>query len=101
MDMSNGSGHKHHKMAKNQKGRVGGLNLDTILIIKLPDHIVLRVLSRSQFKAIVILTLPCIGSIVRGPFSSLSDDLISVLGLIWLTSTGCLWFYTNGKKMAF
>lgn len=53
---------------------MGGLNFDTILIIKLPDHMVFGVFSRSLFMAIVILMLPCIGSIVRGPFSSLPDD---------------------------
>lgn len=43
-----------------------GLDSGEILVIKLPDSKVLRIISRSVFLALVILTLPCIGSILRG-----------------------------------
>ncbi|KAJ9174934.1 hypothetical protein P3X46_013528 [Hevea brasiliensis] len=42
-----------------------GLDSDTLLVTKLPDSQVLRVVSRSVFLAVFILTLPCIGSILK------------------------------------
>ncbi|WCJ18827.1 hypothetical protein M5689_001150 [Euphorbia peplus] len=51
-------------------------NMDTLLVIKLPDSWVLRVLSRSLFLTMVILTLPCIGSVLRR-FSQSPDFNIS------------------------
>ncbi|CAI9770278.1 unnamed protein product [Fraxinus pennsylvanica] len=42
-----------------------GLNSDTLLIIKFPDSRVLRILSRSFFLAMVLLTLFSLGSIMR------------------------------------
>ncbi|OAY39520.1 uncharacterized protein LOC110624271 [Manihot esculenta] len=42
-----------------------GLNSDTLLVIKLPDSQILRIVSRSVFLAVFLLTLPCIGSILK------------------------------------
>ncbi|XP_057810258.1 uncharacterized protein LOC131024736 [Salvia miltiorrhiza] len=41
-----------------------GLNSDAIFVIKLPDSRSLRVVSRSLFLAVVLLSLPSIGSII-------------------------------------
>ncbi|KAL3843785.1 hypothetical protein ACJIZ3_001188 [Penstemon smallii] len=45
---------------------VNGLNSHTLLIIKLPDSRVLRIMSRSLFIAMFILALPSLGSIMSG-----------------------------------
>ncbi|XP_061993392.1 uncharacterized protein LOC133711255 [Rosa rugosa] len=42
-----------------------GLDSGEILVIKLPDVKVLRIICRSVFLALVMLTLPCIGSIFK------------------------------------
>lgn len=47
----------------NSGGR--GLNSHTLLVIKLPDSRVLQIVSRSLFLAIILLTLPSIGSVLR------------------------------------
>ncbi|KAJ6691110.1 hypothetical protein OIU74_015742 [Salix koriyanagi] len=47
-----------------QNGGIG-LNSDTILVLKLPDSRVMRVVSRSLFFVMIILTLPFIGAIFR------------------------------------
>ncbi|KAB5515999.1 hypothetical protein DKX38_026647 [Salix brachista] len=47
-----------------QSGGIG-LNSDTILVLKLPDSRVMRVVSRSLFFVMIILTLPFIGAILR------------------------------------
>ncbi|KAF2294177.1 hypothetical protein GH714_008016 [Hevea brasiliensis] len=52
-----------------------GLDSDTLLVIKLPDSQVLRVVSRSVFLAVFILTLPCIGSILKGLSSTSNYSL--------------------------
>ncbi|KAH7575565.1 hypothetical protein ACOSP7_004710 [Xanthoceras sorbifolium] len=44
------------------------LNHHTVLVIKLPDSKVLQIISRSLFLAMVILSLPYIGSIFKGTF---------------------------------
>ncbi|XP_073120317.1 uncharacterized protein [Henckelia pumila] len=41
------------------------LNSPTILVIRLPESRVLRIMSRSMFVAMVILTLPTLGSMIR------------------------------------
>ncbi|XP_073030605.1 uncharacterized protein [Primulina eburnea] len=42
-----------------------GLNSPTILVIRLPESRVLRIMSRSMFVAMVILALPTLGSMIR------------------------------------
>ncbi|CAI9104103.1 OLC1v1002716C1 [Oldenlandia corymbosa var. corymbosa] len=55
-----------------------GLHSNTLLVIKLPDSRVLQIISRSLFLAIILLTLPSIGSILRGSLSpGLDSDLDS------------------------
>lgn len=50
----------------NELNGVGiGLNSDTLLIIKLPDSRALRIMSRSLFLAMVLLTLPSLFSMMR------------------------------------
>ncbi|CAK9178150.1 unnamed protein product [Ilex paraguariensis] len=56
------------------KGVGIGLNSATLLIIKVPDSRFLRLMSRSLFLAIVILTLPSIMSIIRGSSSAFYDS---------------------------
>lgn len=51
-----------------------GLNHDSVLVIKLPDSKVLRVISRSVFMAMVILSLPYIGYFFNGPFRDVVYD---------------------------
>ncbi|KAL2460400.1 methyltransferase [Abeliophyllum distichum] len=67
----------------NELNAVGmGLNSDTLLIIKLPDARVLRIMSRSFFLAMVLLTLPSLGSILRASSVALyeSDTVSDVNG---------------------
>jgi hypothetical protein len=54
-----------NKMKHMRSGRMGS-NSNTLLVIQLPHSRVLSVLSRSVFLVLVILTLPCIVSILRG-----------------------------------
>ncbi|GFY89437.1 hypothetical protein Acr_06g0013770 [Actinidia rufa] len=61
--------------ARSSKNETIGLNSDTLLIIKLPSSQALRVLSRSVFLAMLILALPCIGSILKGPTSSIYEEI--------------------------
>ncbi|PIN17691.1 hypothetical protein CDL12_09654 [Handroanthus impetiginosus] len=49
-----------------------GLNSQTLLIIKLPDSWVLRVMSRSLFLAMFVLILPSICSVMKGSSGSSS-----------------------------
>ncbi|KAJ6289937.1 hypothetical protein OIU78_025792 [Salix suchowensis] len=56
-----------------QNGGIG-LNSDTILVLKLPDSRVMRVVSRSLFFVMIILTLPFIGAILRELNSSYYPD---------------------------
>lgn len=59
----------------NELNTVGmGLNSDTLLIIKLPDARVLRIMSRSFFLAMVLLTLPSLGSIMRASSGTLNES---------------------------
>ncbi|XP_016457071.1 uncharacterized protein LOC107780963 [Nicotiana tabacum] len=74
MDLGRGYCPKKGKVKGNQfPGVKIGLNQDALLIIKLPDSRALRIMSRSLFLAMVLLTLPSIGSILRG-----SVDVIDV-----------------------
>lgn len=57
-----------------------GLNSDPILIIKLPDSRVLRIISRSFFLAIILLALPSIGPFMNG--SSNESDMDSYLRML-------------------
>lgn len=54
-----------------------GLNPRTLLVIKLPDSRVLQIVSRSLFLAIILLTLPSIGSVLRSSSnaSKVNSDL--------------------------
>ncbi|XAR53027.1 hypothetical protein NMG60_11021412 [Bertholletia excelsa] len=55
------------------KIKVTRLNRETLLIIKLPNSLVLQVLSRSLCLAMMMLALPYIGSVMREPSGSSSD----------------------------
>ncbi|VFQ88819.1 unnamed protein product [Cuscuta campestris] len=50
------------------------LNPDALLIIKLPDARVLRIMSRSLFLAVVLVTLASFGSVMRGSFNAPNDS---------------------------
>ncbi|KAF4370792.1 hypothetical protein G4B88_030512 [Cannabis sativa] len=66
MELAPGSGRaKNKNMSKHVHGERMGLNSNTLLVIKLPDPKVLRVISRSVFLAVIFITFPCIGSIMR------------------------------------
>ncbi|KAL6964238.1 hypothetical protein U1Q18_035295 [Sarracenia purpurea var. burkii] len=65
---------KKESKTKRLKRETMGLNSDSLLIIKLPTSQALRVMSRSLFLAMLLLALPCIGSILRGPPNSLSES---------------------------
>ncbi|KAJ6371974.1 hypothetical protein OIU77_002314 [Salix suchowensis] len=56
-----------------QNGGIG-LNSDAILVLKLPDSRIMRVVSRSLFFVMIILTLPFIGAILRELNSSYYPD---------------------------
>lgn len=58
------------------------LNHDTVLVIKLPDSKVMRIMSRSVFLAMVILSLPYIGSIFKGSFLNAVVNDVSDFGLM-------------------
>lgn len=60
MELGGGFKAKHHGHFR------AGLGSGEILVIKLPDKKVMRVVSRSVFLALVMLTLPCIKSIIKG-----------------------------------
>ncbi|KAF5943654.1 hypothetical protein HYC85_017731 [Camellia sinensis] len=73
--MELGSGHRSKREieTKRLKSETIGLNSDALLVIKLPTSQVLRVASRCLFLAFLILALPSIVSVMRGPPSSLFD----------------------------
>ncbi|KAL3538695.1 hypothetical protein ACH5RR_002061 [Cinchona calisaya] len=62
--------------AKESSTGGNGMNFNTILVIKLPDWRVLQSISRSLFLAIILLTLPSIGSVLRNSSnaSSMKSD---------------------------
>ncbi|XP_073026824.1 uncharacterized protein [Primulina eburnea] len=63
-----GRGYRAKNMgyASNELNGVGfGFNSPTLLVIRLPESRVLRIMSRSMFVAMVILALPTIGSMIR------------------------------------
>ncbi|KAJ7968289.1 putative Nuclear transcription factor Y subunit C-4 [Quillaja saponaria] len=70
--MESARGYKPNNLneMKHLHGGRTGSNSETIMVIKLPDSQILRVISRSLFLAVVLLTLPCFGSIFGGPSSS-------------------------------
>ncbi|XP_028771672.1 uncharacterized protein LOC114728882 [Neltuma alba] len=49
------------------------LNSDTVLVVKIPDVQILRIMSRSLFLAMALVTLPFLGSVLKGLSSSPSD----------------------------
>ncbi|PON85879.1 hypothetical protein TorRG33x02_183430 [Trema orientale] len=73
MELAPGSRAKDPNKIKHGYGGRMGLNSDALLVIKLPDSKVLRVISRSVFLALVFITFPCIGSILRGSTDSVSS----------------------------
>lgn len=70
MELARGYGAKDSRKFKHSFTGGIALNSETLLVIKLPDSRALRVLSRSVFLAMVILTLPFIWSILKGLSSS-------------------------------
>ncbi|CAH9084638.1 unnamed protein product [Cuscuta epithymum] len=50
------------------------VNPDALLIIKLPDSRVLRIMSRSLFLAVVLITLTLFGSVMRGSRNAPNDS---------------------------
>lgn len=64
------SGYRVNNQNEIMNSQNGLLNHDTVLVINFPDSKVLRVMSRSVFLALVLLSLPCIRSIVRGSSAS-------------------------------
>lgn len=52
-----------------------GLDSDTLLVIKLPDPKVLRVISRSVLLALIFITIPCIRSFTRDLTSTVSGSV--------------------------
>lgn len=66
MELAGGYTAKDQSKVKHLHGGRMGLDSETHLVIKLPDSKVLRIISRSVFLGLVILTLPCIGSLLRG-----------------------------------
>ncbi|KAJ1434911.1 hypothetical protein SESBI_05275 [Sesbania bispinosa] len=69
---------KGSKMKKHLHGGTTTLNHDAFLVIRIPDTQVLHILSRSLFLAMVLATLPFLGTIMRG-FSSSSHSFVSKL----------------------
>ncbi|XP_075477402.1 uncharacterized protein LOC142518503 [Primulina tabacum] len=61
-----------------------GLNSPTVLVIRLPESRVLRIMSRSMFVAMVILALPTLGSMIRassnGTLYEKGGDLVIASG---------------------
>ena len=64
------------KMRMHLHGGTIALSPDTVLVIRIPDAQVLRILSRSLFLAIVLAALPFLGTILRG-FPSSSSSFAS------------------------
>lgn len=73
MDSARGYKPKNKIKIKNLKNARIGFNSNTIVIIKLP---ILRIISQSLFLAVVVLTLPSIGSIFRGSSSHLYESTV-------------------------
>lgn len=63
-------------MKKHLLSGTNALNLDTVIVIRIPDAQVLRILSRSLFLAMVLATLPFLGTIFK-EFSPNSHSLVS------------------------
>lgn len=75
MDVSRGLSAKNLNGIKHLQNGGIGLNSDAILVLKLPDSRVMRVVSRSFFLAMLVLTLPFVVSILRElDSSSYYDD---------------------------
>ncbi|CAK7355148.1 unnamed protein product [Dovyalis caffra] len=74
MDWARGLSAKDLNEIKHLQNGGIGLNSDAILVLKLPDSRVMRVVSRSLFFTMVILTLPFMGSILRELNSSSCFD---------------------------
>ncbi|XP_062086630.1 uncharacterized protein LOC133792732 [Humulus lupulus] len=76
MELAPGSGRaKAQNMSKHVHGGGMGLDSNTLLVIKLPDPKVLRVISRSVFLALLFVTFPCIGSLMRGESTGSGSSL--------------------------
>lgn len=59
-------GKDQNKIKHSHGGMRMGLDSENLLVIKLPDLKLLRIISRSVFLALVFITFPCIGSFIRG-----------------------------------
>lgn len=71
-----GGGKRRVKLKSHGFHGVGiALYPESLLIIKLPDYRLLWIMSRSLFLAMVLITLPSIGSILRGS-SNVVDDAV-------------------------
>ncbi|KAJ6366368.1 hypothetical protein OIU77_002867 [Salix suchowensis] len=78
MEVARGFSAKNLNEIKHLQNGGIGLNSDAILVLKLPDSRVMRVVSRSFFLAMILLTLPFVGSILRElNSSSYFDDSAS------------------------
>ncbi|GMJ12902.1 hypothetical protein like AT1G58120 [Hibiscus trionum] len=79
-----------HYYSHLQNPRVS-LNQDALLVIKLPDLRFLLVLSRSLFLATVIITLPCIRSVLEGYSASAAVEFRRSSGSISSEYWNLLW----------
>lgn len=78
MEVARGFSAKNLNEIKHLQNGGIGLNSDAILVLKLPDSRAMRVVSRSFFLAMILLTLPFVGSILRElNSSSYFDDSAS------------------------
>lgn len=73
MELANGYRSKNEIKMKRLNREISGSNSDTLLVIKLPTSIILRILSRSLFLIMGILVLPSIQSFIVGSSSTLND----------------------------
>ncbi|KAM1086524.1 hypothetical protein TB2_011921 [Malus domestica] len=66
MELADGFAAKHQNKVKHLHGGQMGLDSGTYLVINLPDSKALRIIWCSVFLGLVILSLPCFGTIQRG-----------------------------------
>lgn len=72
-----GAGKRRVKLKNHGFHGVGiALYPDSLLIIKLPDYRLLWIMSRSLFLAMVLISLPSIGSILRGSSNVVNDAVM-------------------------
>lgn len=76
MNLARGYGAGKRRVMLKNHGVGIALNTDALLIIKLPDYRLLWIMSRSLFLAMVLITLPSIGSILRGSSNVVNDAVL-------------------------